>query len=420
MAKCEWRNSLDEHNGEEIMRRRFSLLVGIAIAVLLLGGLFGPVSPAAGQTAPGVSHSLYLPLINNNSGTPLVAFRKGPYVLFSGINTQMKVIWQLNSSITSTIRWGLDTRYLQGSATVAEYGTDHQYAYTITGLTPGTKYFYYVVGDSGGAMGSFLSAPDPSATALDFFAYGDMRNGGAINNTIDGQIISTYTNDPGFQTLIVSVGDLVTDGTLETSWANDLFNPQYTNIRKVMADISFLSAIGNHEGDGALFTKYFPMPFVAGRYWSFDYGPAHFVMLDQYIPYGLQSTQRAWLKNDLADSKKIWKFISLHEPGWSAGGGHPNNLTVQNDIQPLALKYDVSMVFAGHNHYYARAVVDGIQHLTVGGGGAGLNTPNPNWPHIVTTSQSYSFVNISIQDNLLTCTAVNSDGSIIETFTMTK
>jgi hypothetical protein len=351
---------------------------------------------------------------------PIAAFRKGPDVLFSGDNTQMKIVWQLNSSIPSTIRWGLDTGYSQGSATVTEYGTDHQYAYTITGLAPGIKYFYSVSGDSGGAIGSFLSAPDSSSTALNFFAYGDMRNGGAFHNAIAGQIISTYTADPGFQTLILSVGDLVTDGSLEANWTNDLFNPKFTNVQTALANISFLSVMGNHEGNGALFKKYLPMPFVAGRYWSFDYGPAHFVMLDQYIAYGAGSDQYVWLKNDLAASTKSWKFIVLHEPGWSAGGGHDNNPTVQNDIQPLAVQYGVSIVFGGHLHYYARAVVNGITHLTVGGGGAGLYTPDPGMPYIVTTSQSHSFVKISINGNLLAGTAVNSDGSIIETFELTR
>ena len=78
------------------------------------------------------------------------------------------------------------------------------------------------------------------------------------------------------------------------------------------------------------------------------------------------------MRTDLAASAKPWKFIVLHEPGWSAGGGHGNNTTVQNDIQPLAVQYGVAIVFGGHNHYYARANVSGVTHLTMGGGGAPL------------------------------------------------
>jgi len=58
-----------------------------------------------------------------------------------------------------------------------------------------------------------------------------------------------------------------------------------------------------------------------GLYWSFDYGPIHFVMLDAYTSYGAGSPQYNWLKADLAASTKTWKIIAIHEPGWSAGGG---------------------------------------------------------------------------------------------------
>ena len=121
---------------------------------------------------------------------------------------------------------------------------------------------------------------------------------------------------------------------------------------------------GNHEGSGGLFLKYFPYLYEPGGfYWSFDYGPAHIAVIDQYIDYSPGSTQYTWLENDLTSSTKKWKFLVFHEPGWSAGG-HNNNTAVQNYIQPLAVETGVDIIFTGHNHYYARATVDGIQHIT--------------------------------------------------------
>ena len=110
----------------------------------------------------------------------------------------------------------------------------------------------------------------------------------------------------------------------------------------------------------------------------------------------------------------------LHEPGWSAGGGHGNNTTVQNDLEPLFRQYGVSIVFGGHNHYYARATVDGIQHLTVGGGGAPLYAPASGYPNIVVTKQAYSFGQFTIAGNTLTAKIVDSTGSVIDTFTITR
>jgi hypothetical protein len=176
--------------------------------------------------------------------------------------------------------------------------------------------------------------------------------------------------------------------------------------------------MGNHEGSGVLFKKYFPYPFVSGRYWSFDYGPAHFVVVDQYTSYSSGSAQLTWIENDLASTTRPWKFIYLHEPGWSAGGGHENNSNVQNYIQPLCVKYGVPIVFGGHNHYYARAVVNNIQHITTGGGGAPLYTPNLSYPNIKTATRANHFCIVEINDQILHLTAVKPNGEVIDTFTI--
>ena len=150
-------------------------------------------------------------------------------------------------------------------------------------------------------------------------------------------------------------------------------------------------------------------------YYSFDYGPIHFSVLDQFTSYAIGSPQYEWLVNDLAATTKPWKFILLHEPGWSAGG-HSNAIGVQNRIQPLCTEYDVQFVLAGHNHYYARAAVEGIFHITTGGGGAPLYTPDMDHPNIVKISKTNHFCKVEIDGDSLTFTAINKDGSIIETF----
>jgi|WetSurMetagenome_2_1015567.scaffolds.fasta_scaffold34971_3 hypothetical protein len=348
---------------------------------------------------------------------PEVIFRKGPYLIYSGDTTRMDVIWQLDDTENSTIEWGNNDQYLLGTATTAEYSTNHMHRYSITNLTPGTKYFYRVIVGIGESVGTFLSAPDSEAKDLKFFAFGDTRDGTEIHDSIDGQIIAAYTDDPAFQTFILSPGDIVSEGDLDWMWDRQLFDPKFKNIREVFANLSYLPVMGNHEGTGTLFKQYFTLPFVNQRYWSFDYGPAHIVMLDQYSPYKNGTDQYNWLKNDLTASHKTWKFILLHEPGWSASD---NNMTVQRDILPLVEKYGVSIIFGGHNHYYARTEADGVIHLTVGGGGAPLYAPNPNALHVVTASRVHSFVEIEIQGNTLTGTAYDLDGNIIDQFSITK
>jgi hypothetical protein len=344
--------------------------------------------------------------------------RKAPYLIYPDSVTQMEVHWQLTATATSTLEWGTDTNYGLGSAQTTEYGTDHQHAYTIDGLTPGTKYFYRVTTEGVAHTGSFTSAPPSGTQQLKFVAYGDTRSYPSVHDQVAGAIVSAYTADPGFQTLALVVGDLVYSGDLEADWTNQFFSPSYPNIQQLLADLPYHSCMGNHEGTGALFVKYFPYPFAGARYWSFDYGPAHFVVVDQYTAYGPGSLQLLWMASDLAAATAPWKFVILHEPGWSAGGGHSNNSTVQTAIQPLCEQYRVAIVFGGHNHYYARAVVNGVQHVTTGGGGAPLHVPNPSYPNVVAAAQAYHFCKVTIDAITLQFQAVNPSGAVLDSFSI--
>ena len=345
---------------------------------------------------------------------------KAPYLIYNGNETEMQVIWQMYSTDTCQIEWGIDTLYSLGSVQTYEYGTSHQHTYTITNLIPSTSYYYRVSVNQEVHKGTFLSAPDTSSTTLNFFAYGDTRTNPGIHNQVAEAMVTEYNNNPDFQTIIISVGDLVSNGDGESYWDSQFFDPSYENIQEMLANLPYQSCIGNHEGTGVLFKKYFPYPYINARYWSFDYGPAHFVVVDQYTSYAPGSTQLTWIENDLASTTKPWKFIYLHEPGWSAGGGHPNNSSVQNYIQPLCEQYGVPILFAGHNHYYARAVVNNIQHITTGGGGAPLVQPILTYPNIVTATMANHFCKISIDNDTLNFIAVTPVGVVIDSFTIVK
>ena len=346
--------------------------------------------------------------------------QKGPYLIYDGINTGMTVLWQLDSSQSCTIDWGVDTFYTTGSAATGESGSgtdEHQHKYTITGLTPGTKYFYQANCDIDSVgNGSFHTAPLDNADNVKFLVYGDTRSYPADHDAVSQEMINAYASDPEYQTITLHVGDWVNNGDVEADWADQFFDSYYTNTNEFQANMPINGVKGNHEGSGVLFKKYFPYLYEpSGFYWSFDYGPAHITVIDQYVPYTLGSTQYAWLENDLTSSTKKWKFLVFHEPGWSAGG-HSNEADVQNYIQPLAIKYGVSMIFAGHNHYYARAVVDGIQHVTTGGGGAPLKEPDPDYENVVASASSHHFCEVEIQGDDLWFVARDKNGGVFDSF----
>ncbi|RPJ42774.1 MAG: hypothetical protein EHM21_12370, partial [Chloroflexi bacterium] len=87
---------------------------------------------------------------------------------------------------------------------------------------------------------------------------------------------------------------------------------------------------------------------------------------------------------------------------------------------PLFEQYKVAMVLAGHNHYYARAAVNGVQHLTIGTGGASLSTPVSGQPNIAKYYKGYGYARFAINGSTLTGSFINTSGSTIDSFTITR
>lgn len=343
--------------------------------------------------------------------------RKAPYLIYNGNPGEMVVLWQMNKTLTCTIRWGEDTTFSDGVAQTSEYNNDHQHKYVISNLVPGNLYHYEVIAGVDTFRGSFRAAPEEDVSSVKFFVYGDTRSYPETHNRVARGINELYEADSSFHTLVISVGDLVSNGDSEDYWDEQFFNPSYPDIIKMLGHLPYQACMGNHEKNGVLFEKYFPYPFVGGRYWSFDYGPAHFVILDQYTGYDPGSVQYEWLVNDLASTGKKWKFIVLHEPGYTAGGKHPNNVMVQNYIHPLCTEYGVSIVFAGHNHFYSRAEVGDVVHITTGGGGAPLYSPVKQGNVVVAAMENH-FCTVEISDKLLHFRSISDKGEEIDRFSL--
>ncbi len=369
------------------------------------------------------------------------SFIKGPYLLYPNNNTQMTVMWQLDASATSTISWGI-TKMYGNSKSVTEFGTDHQFKYTISGLNPATKYFYKVEAGETVKADSFYTAVADNDTNLIFYIYGDTRAHPETQNNVTGRILTEIKSDTASQTFCLITGDCVARGRTESDWQDQFFNSGYSNNENLKAIVPFLIARGNHEnynstyssGNATVFYKYWPYSFVSNStngndmYYSFDYGPVHIAVLDQYnsgsySPGKVSSAELSWLKTDLENTNKPWKFILLHEPGWSASSnsksGHKNNVDVQNNIQPLCIEYGVQAVFGGHNHYYANCLVDSVHHFTLGGGGAPLYSPSYTPGGTVIKAEStYHFMKVDIEKNHAVLKVIRPDGTIVETINL--
>lgn len=345
--------------------------------------------------------------------------QKGPYLIYPLVNTQMDVLWQISNKSACTLSWGTDETYSLGSATTTEYSSSsHQHKHTITGLTPGTLYYYKVSFGNTELTGSFRAAPDDSAEKVSIYAWGDTRDDQFDPNLINTQICKEFTENPEYQTLIIHAGDWVKRDQDE-NWANEFFNRTGAEGNlKMHASLPQMGARGNHEDEAVYYRKYFPYNYESGGcYYSYDYGPLHIAVVDQYVDYSIGSPQLTWLENDLSSTDRKFKIILLHEPGWSAAGAHSDEIPVRTNIQPLAIQHHVSMVIGGHNHFYARGVVDNIVHLTLGGGGASSKTPSAR-ENIITYVGGLSYMRFDIDGNTLNAYAMDPSGAILDSYTL--
>jgi hypothetical protein len=355
------------------------------------------------------------------------SLRKGPYLIYPGTNTRMKVLWQADSSPgLSKLEWGTTPAY-GNIALPPEYG-DHQFTNIISGLTPGIKIFYRITVDADVNVASFFAAPPNNSSSVTFYAYSDSQSGDVTLPSNDhNMIVQQMLQDMGTasntrQTLVLHSGDWTQDGQQESCWSNSYFNRLLTFSRTMQSKMPVMGARGNHEGDAVLMRKYLPFKYQdpSGFYHSFDYGPVHVAVVDLFVDFVPTSPQYHWLDTDLAQSDKKWKIVLFHRPGWAGGSAHTNDGTVQAYLQPLLKTRGVDIVFAGHNHYYSRCVVDGIQHVTTGGAGGIRADFFPGYPYLVTAEKILHYCRINVNNNLMTVTVIRSNGTTIENFSIDK
>ncbi len=384
---------------------------------------------------------------------------KRPYMIYPGNGAEMEVLWQdTQTETTNTISWGTDPTFksIMGSVTVPENNsTANQHMYTITGLAPSTKYYYEVADATNGVYGtgSFLTAPLSTATSVQFIGLGDTRTQPSALDMAEAEVNKFVAANPSYQGLAIHDGDWVsTDG--EANWTNEWFSPAMTDSIKFLSQVPINGCKGNHEDDGGYsiyYPKYYPFPYqymssigttsaglseLNNFYWSFDYGPVHFTIVDQYSEQktvngqsgtsgpSVGSTQYNWLVNDLASTTKPWKILIYHEPAWNSGT-HTNNLYAQQIMDPLVKQYNVDMVYTGHSHNYTRcgvystqtttdSIVPNVAYVTEGDSGApadavdltnATTSSSQGWRHIVVADPTLSYTTFDVEGKTLTMKA---------------
>lgn len=351
---------------------------------------------------------------------------KGPYVKNVTMDS-ITILWETDTSGPSQVIHGKTYNHnksVEGySEEVKPLGGESFYMNNITieGLSPATAYHYQITSlDEPTPDLTFKTAVQPGEPFV-FVVYGDNRPWAPLQDTIhkyhQDVVDAIIKIEPD---IVLNTGDIVNNGFFQLEW--DML---FMVLEPLIISTPYYPAFGNHETGGAdYFNAYFPAPSSAEgqTYYSFDYGNSHFIILDNYIDYKTSSHQYLWLESELKEASKDdevdFSFVSFHEPPYTASKAHESNLKIRETLCPLFERYDVDVVFNGHNHNYERTVpINGVTYVVTGGGGAPLYEAGSNeWTAY--SESTYHFIKADVTGDEVSFEAIRPSGEVFDSFTI--
>lgn len=217
-----------------------------------------------------------------------------------------------------------------------------------------------------------IYAPDPKSDppialpnaegSLKFAAFGDFGTGTRWQYETGAQMAKTREKVP-FE-LVLLMGDNLYGQSRPQEYAN-FFEKPYKSL--LDAGVKFYAALGNHDDRNQRFYKNFNME--EKQYYSFK-APKQNVRFFAFESTYPEPEQIRWFEQELKGSGEDWKILYMHHPLYSSGGRHGSDRALREVLEPLLLKYNVSVVFAGHDHFYERIKPQkGIAHFVIGSAG---------------------------------------------------
>ncbi|TZE81524.1 fibronectin type III domain-containing protein [Calorimonas adulescens] len=389
------------------------------------------------------------------------------------IPDHVTLTWTDDPATTQTITWRTDTAVKSGiveyaresdasqfpgnaltvKATTREFSTDlgdiNIHTATITGLVPGTRYVYRV-GDGTNWSEVFTFTTETDKTdSFKFLIFGDSQSGN-VSNPEYGPWKQTVQNafkaNPDAK-FIMNMGDFVEQGQNYVHWNN-----WFDGAKGVIDNVPEMGPHGNHEtynktGPSSKpvdWLAQFPMPQngpegLKGEVFSFDYGDAHFVILDSQLEEEEASSgdiikvQADWLENDLKNTDKTWKFVFFHKTPYYSKATRTNEY-IKQVFQPILDKYHADVVFNGHDHNIARTYPinndefvakpsQGTVYYVTGRSGNKYydDVSQKVWDAFFYDPQDQpNYLVAEVNDDKFTVTAYKMDGTLIDRYTIDK
>jgi 3',5'-cyclic AMP phosphodiesterase CpdA len=371
-----------------------------------------------------------------------LALLAGPY-LGEVTGSTVAVSWVTHEAAAFVVRYGLPGGALRESAatsTASPAGCWH--SAVLTALEPGTTYRYTVQTSDGRAASQEMTVTTAPAAGTDHFTFlvlGDSRPGDRITAqpSTGARNVAAQVATEQFS-LALHTGDMVGAGGVcsgELSGWEQYLRAYLDLFGDSLSRAPWYVMLGNHEFAGGscgddIYRTVFSLPRNAPsgdeeRYYSFDWGNAHFTVLDGYLDFAAGSAQYAWLERDLASATQRWKFVFFHEPVYSSGE-HGPSLDEQQVWVPLFEQYGVDVAFAGHDHIYERTCPilqgacttverGGVVYFVTGGAGAPLYDTKGGWFSLARASVNH-YLTVEVRGCALYFTATDGDGNVIDRY----
>lgn len=305
--------------------------------------------------------------------------------------TGRTIMWQTKpnafkgkvSVLLREVKSGQEARFTPTKETFTGGGETHDiYTSHVSGLNPGSRYEYAILHDSDGSEprplatddgGSFECLIFPDSQSSDYSGWEKLAQGAAKRHP--------DTN------LFINMGDLVDNGEQCSQW-----KAWFSSINGIIDRKIFIPVMGNHETYDLNWKVRRPRAYLANFavpgndsrikygdkddtadfdrwYYSFDYGPAHFVVLntqqqelaalteDDSLSGALTRQQDEWLKKDLTSTDKRWKIVLMHRDVLRYGihnrpERQPGIEDIGRHFMPLFEEFGVDVVLTAHLHTY--------------------------------------------------------------------
>ncbi len=404
-------------------------------------------------SSPGATKNdtTVLPVSDGSEPAAAVTLVRGPY-LQQVAPQAITIVWAARENGAGEVRYGTSAVSLTSSApatsrlvtnTTTGLGYDYyQYEARLAALSADTTYSYapFVAGSPiASTAASFRTAPIAGTGEVTFVAFGDSGTG----STEQRQLAARMANDT-FD-LALHVGDIVYGTSATTGDASYVtYQSWFFDIYRWLSSKPFVPTEGNHDSrpsndNGRAYLDLFVLPENGGtptapdhaeRYYSFDYGPVHFIVLDTEFTFQdptRRVEQLAWTEADLAATAQPWKIALFHRPPYSSGTEHGSDLTVRSAFGPLFERYHVDLALSGHDHIYERSVpirtstdtADGyVTYMLTGGGGAALYPITTGNPWTAFVASRFEYVKAHADTCTLTLQAIDLNGTVFDSSTL--